>query len=63
MRLIDADALEQEAIKRAFEGKLDWSVNDLKQLIRKQPTESGWVKDAEFDDGRIVLELKNLKRW
>ena len=37
MRLIDADMLEQEVIKRAFEGKLEWSVNDLKQLIRKQP--------------------------
>ena len=37
MRLIDADELENEVIKRAFEGKLEWSVNDLKQLIRKQP--------------------------
>ena len=36
MRLIDADTLEQEVIKRAFEGKLEWSVTDLKQLIRKQ---------------------------
>ena len=37
MRLIDADELENEVVKRAFEGKLEWSVNDLKQLIRKQP--------------------------
>ena len=36
MRLIDADMLEQEVIKRAFEGKLEWSVTDLKQLIREQ---------------------------
>ena len=36
MRLIDADMLEQEVIKRAFEGKLEWNVNDLKKLIREQ---------------------------
>ena len=31
MRLIDADLLEQEIIKRAFEGKAEWNVNDLKE--------------------------------
>ena len=46
MRLIDADTLEQELIKRAFEGKLEWSVNDLKELIRKQPDATQWQLNA-----------------
>lgn len=60
MRLIDADELEQEVIKRAFEGKLEWSVNELKQLIRKQRTPDRWGKYNEYDNGQYVLEVK---RW
>ena len=60
MRLIDADELENEVIKRAFEGKLEWSVNDLKQLIRKQRTPDRWEKDNEYDNGQYVSEVK---RW
>lgn len=60
MRLIDADELENEVIKRAFEGKLEWSVNELKKLIRKQRTPDRWEKDNEYDNGHYVLERK---RW
>jgi len=56
MRLIDADMLEQEVIKRAFEGKLEWNVNDLKQLIRKQPTVKDWELASEC--GQRGMELK-----
>jgi len=60
MRLIDADELENEVIKRAFEGKLEWSVNELKQLIRKQRTPDRWDKENECDNGQYVSEVK---RW
>ncbi len=57
MRLIDADELEQEVIKRAFEGKLEWSVNELKQLIRKQC-------DAPEHKIKSACERKGIKvRW
>ena len=60
MRLIDADELENEVIKRAFEGKLEWSVNELKQLIRKQRTPNRWEKENEYDNGQYVSEVM---RW
>ena len=57
MRLIDADELEQEVIKRAFEGKLEWSVNELKQLIRAQ-------HDAQEHKIKAACERKGIKvRW
>ena len=59
MRLIDGDTLEQEVIKKAFEGKLEWSVNDLKELIRKQPTATDWQLAAMCD--RKGIKVKG--RW
>ena len=43
MRLINADELEQEIIKRAFEGKMEWSANDVRKLIRSQKDAPLWM--------------------
>ena len=58
MRLIDADTLEQEVIKRAFEGKLEWSVNDLKQLIRKQPEATATQLGEACDRKGMFVRIK-----
>ena len=58
MRLIDADMLEQEVIKRAFEGKLEWNVNDLKQLIRKQPDATAMQISDMCDRKGLRIKLK-----
>ena len=58
MRLIDADLLEQEIIKRAFEGKAEWNVNDLKELIRKQNDAEQWKLAAACD--RKGMKVKGV---
>ena len=65
MRLIDADELENEVIKRAFEGKLEWSVNELKQLIRKQRTPDMAKKFMDAVDMKISEAQERWKdgRW
>ena len=65
MRLIDADELENEVIKRAFEGKLEWSVNELKQLIRKQRTPDMAKKFMDAVDMQIAETQERWKdgRW
>ena len=65
MRLIDADELENEVIKRAFEGKLEWSVNELKQLIRKQRTPDMVKKFMDSVDMKISEAQERWKdgRW
>ena len=62
MRLIDADELENEVIKRAFEGKLEWSVNELKQLIRKQP-EATVTQLGEACDRKGMRVKVIHRRW
>ena len=65
LRLIDADELENEVIKRAFEGKLEWSVNELKQLIRKQRTPDMAKKFMDAVDMQIAETQERWKdgRW
>ena len=65
MRLIDADELENEVIKRAFEGKLEWSVNELKRLIRKQRTPDMAKKFMDAVDMQIAETQERWKdgRW
>jgi len=58
MRLIDADMLEQEVIKRAFEGKLEWSINDLKRLIRKQPEATVTQLGEACDKNGMFVRIK-----
>ena len=62
MRLIDADELENEVIKRAFEGKLEWSVNELKQLIRKQ-SEATVTQLGEACDRKGMYVKVIHRRW